>query len=305
VRAARRRLRYESWHLLHLYAYLGVGLALPHQLWTGADFIASAAARAYWWSLYSAAAMATLVFRLGLPAWRNLRHRLVVRHVVAEGPGITSVYLGGRQLDRLPARAGQFFQWRFLDGPGWTRANPYSLSAPPRPDLVRITVKDQGDGSGRVARLRPGTRVLVEGPYGRLTGESYRGGAVTMAACGIGLTPLLGLLWELPYRPGDATLIYRVRTAEDLAFRAELDWLAAHRGLRVIALVGPRAHHPSWLPGQYAHQSDADVLRRIAPDIARHDLYVCGPDGWAESVRAAASAAGVPAHQMHTERFAG
>jgi ferredoxin-NADP reductase len=29
VRAARRRLRYESWHLLHLYAYLGVGLALP------------------------------------------------------------------------------------------------------------------------------------------------------------------------------------------------------------------------------------------------------------------------------------
>ena len=42
VRVARRRLRYESWHLLHLYAYLGVGLALPHQIWTGADFIASA-----------------------------------------------------------------------------------------------------------------------------------------------------------------------------------------------------------------------------------------------------------------------
>ena len=39
VRAARRRLRYESWHLLHLYAYLGVGLALPHQLWTGTDFV--------------------------------------------------------------------------------------------------------------------------------------------------------------------------------------------------------------------------------------------------------------------------
>ena len=35
IRAARARLRYEDWHLLHLYAYLGVGLALPHQLWTG------------------------------------------------------------------------------------------------------------------------------------------------------------------------------------------------------------------------------------------------------------------------------
>src|SRR6478752_9266290 len=36
LRRPRRRLRYESWHLLHLYGYLGVGLALPHQLWTGA-----------------------------------------------------------------------------------------------------------------------------------------------------------------------------------------------------------------------------------------------------------------------------
>ena len=41
VKAARRRLRYESWHLLHLYAYLGVGLALPHQLWTGQQFLSS------------------------------------------------------------------------------------------------------------------------------------------------------------------------------------------------------------------------------------------------------------------------
>ncbi len=41
LRAARRRLRYESWHLLHLYAYLGAGLALPHQLWAGQDFTSS------------------------------------------------------------------------------------------------------------------------------------------------------------------------------------------------------------------------------------------------------------------------
>ena len=48
VRAARSRLRYESWHLLHLYAYLGVGLALPHQLWTGQEFLASPAATVFW-----------------------------------------------------------------------------------------------------------------------------------------------------------------------------------------------------------------------------------------------------------------
>jgi hypothetical protein len=50
VRAARRRIRYEPWHLLHLYAYLGVGLALPHQLWTGQQLVTSPARTFFWWA---------------------------------------------------------------------------------------------------------------------------------------------------------------------------------------------------------------------------------------------------------------
>ncbi|GIJ71685.1 ferredoxin reductase family protein [Virgisporangium ochraceum] len=304
VRRARRRLRYESWHLLHLYAYLGVGLALPHQLWTGADFVASPLARAYWWTLYTAGAGAVLVYRLGLPAWRSWRHRLVVSHVVPEGPGLTSVYLTGRRLDRLPVRAGQFFQWRFLDGPGWSRAHPYSLSATPRTDLLRITVKDLGDGSARVAALRPGTRALVEGPYGKLTGERYTGGPVVMLACGIGVTPLLSLLGELPYRPGEATVVYRARGEAEVAFRDELEWFARHRGVRVRYLYGPRADRTSWLPAGHAGHDDAAMLRRIVPMVPHAHVYVCGPDGWAAAARAAAVAAGVPERRLHTEQFA-
>ena len=63
MRMARRRLRYESWHLVHLYAYLGVGLALPHQLWTGQEFISHPVAGLYWWSLWIAAAGAVLTWR--------------------------------------------------------------------------------------------------------------------------------------------------------------------------------------------------------------------------------------------------
>ena len=304
IRAARRRLRYESWHLLHLYAYLGIALALPHQLWTGADFLASAAARAYWWTVYLLALASVLVYRLGLPAWRTLRHRVEVAAVVPEAPGITSVWLRGRDLHRLPARAGQFFLWRFLDGPGWSRAHPYSLSAPPNGDQMRITVKDLGDDSSRVATLRPGTRVLLEGPYGRLTGEHWRGGGITMLACGVGITPLLALLWELPYAPGEAVLVYRARPAEELAFRAELDRLAAERGVVAHLLVGPRARRPGWLPAYAEGIPDAEALRRLSPGIAGHDVFLCGPDGWVEAARAATRAAGVPEAHTHHERFA-
>ncbi|MFC7531105.1 ferric reductase-like transmembrane domain-containing protein [Actinoplanes sp. GCM10030250] len=304
VRAARRRLRYESWHLLHLYAYLGVGLALPHQIWTGEDFAGSVAARAYWWTLYGVAACAVLAYRIGLPVLRNRRHRLVVSGVVPEGPGLTSVYLSGERLGELPARAGQFFHWRFLDGAGWTRANPFSLSATPRGDLLRITVKDQGDGSSRIATLRPGTKVLFEGPFGKLTGEHYQGGPVVMMACGVGITPLLSLLGELPYRAGEATLIYRARSEEDLAFRSELEWFAAERGVRVVPMTGHRADRASWLPREFAGQDDAEALRRAAPQIAAARVYICGPGEWAAAARAAALQAGVRANYVHTELFA-
>jgi predicted ferric reductase len=304
VHTARRRLRYESWHLLHLYAYLGVGLALPHQVWTGSEFVSSPLARAYWWTLYAAAMGSVVAFRIGLPVALNVRHRLRVRKVVPEGPGVVSVHLAGRALDRLPVRAGQFFVFRFLDGPGWSRGNPYSLSAAPTRDGLRITVKNLGDGSARLARLRPGTRVLIEGPYGRLTGDTRRGRGVTLVASGIGITPLRALLDEFDDPPGTVTLIYRAGVPAEFIFRDELDRLAAARGIRVFYAAGRRARsRPSWLPEEAAHLSDAAALRQLVPTVAAQDVFVCGPDPWMEAVRQAAADAGVPAAQIHLERF--
>lgn len=305
IRMARRRLRYESWHLLHLYAYLGVGLALPHQVWTGTDFVSSAWARTYWWSLWVAAAAAVLVFRVGTPLWLSWRHQLRVVRVVTEAPGVVSVHLGGHRLDRLGARAGQFLTLRFLDGPGWSRGNPYSLSAAPHPRLLRVTIADAGDGSARAARLRPGTRVLFEGPYGRLTAEARTDTArpVVLLGAGVGVTPLRALLEEID-APGRTTLVVRARSSDDLLFSAELEALAAARGVRVVPLVGPRAGEGSWLPRQYASLGGATALRRIVPDIAEAEVYVCGPTAWAEAVSSAAREAGVPRRRVHEERFA-
>ncbi|WP_432824786.1 ferredoxin reductase family protein [Dactylosporangium sp. CA-092794] len=303
LRAARRRLRYESWHLLHLYAYAGIILALPHELLLGTD-LGGPAARAFWWTAYAVALGATLVFRVGLPVWRTLRHRLTVDRVVTEAPGLVSVYLTGRRLDRLPARAGQYFVWRFLDGPDAMHGNPFSLSGPPRADRLRITVKTVGDGTARVAALRAGTRALIEGPYGRMTADTYSGGPVTMLACGVGVTPLLALLWDLPYGQGKATLVYRTRHPQEVAFRAELEWLSRERGVRLVPLVGPRAAEGSWLPVAYAEYDDAEALRSLAPDIADHDVYVCGPDAWTDTVLRAAHRLGVPQARLHRERFA-
>jgi predicted ferric reductase len=291
VRAARRRLRYESWHLLHLYAYLGVGLALPHQLWTGQQFLGSPVRTVFWWTAWAAAAGAILLWRLGLPAYRTLRHDLRVTSVVREADDVWSVYVTGRDLDALRAEAGQFFSWRFLAGAGWSRTHPYSLSAAPDGRSLRITVKDLGDGSREVARLRPGTRVLVEGPYGRLSARARTRRHVALIGAGVGITPIRALAEGLSYRPGEAVLVHRY--GDRPLFARELAVLSAERGLRVVDLPGPRTHPANRVGALFHH----------VPDLVHRDVYVCGPEGWAEQVRQIALAAGLPPEHLHLETF--
>jgi len=305
IRAARARLRYESWHLLHLYAYLGVGFALPHQLWTGKEFLTSTLATVFWWTLWAAAAASVLIWRVGQPLWRSLRHQLVVEQVRAENDRVTTVVMRGRMLDRLPVRAGQFLQWRFLDGPGFMRAHPYSLSAAPDGRTLRITAAHLGDGSARLARLRPGTRVLFEGPYGRLHEGVRTRRKVLLMASGIGITPMRALLEELDQRPGDITVIYRTSSDQDRILVEELTGLAGRRQAGLFIVTGRRAiRRSSWLPEHAAHIGDVEALRQLVPDVAGHDVFICGSPGWMDAAERAVLRAGVPPECIHIERFA-
>ena len=305
IKVSRSALRYESWHLLHLYAYLGVGLAVPHQLWSGQDFVGNRPATVFWWTLYAAALGSVLVWRGGGPIARTLRHRLLVAEVRPEGRDATTVVVTGRDLDRLPAAAGQFFQWRFLDAPGASRAHPYSLSAAPDGRSLRITAAHLGDGSSALAQLTPGARVMIEGPYGRLHGGVRTRRKVLLIGAGIGITPMRALLEELPQAPGDVTLVYRAHAQDDVLFADELLALAGQRGARIFTVLGGRAtSRESWLPGSAAHLSDTDALRHLVPDLADHDVYICGGPRWMDLVREAALAGGVPERNIHLERFA-
>lgn len=291
VKAARGRLRYESWHLLHLYAYLGVGLALPHQLWTGEQFTTHPNRTIFWWGAWALAAGSILVWRVGVPAYRSWRHDLRVTSVVREASDVVSVYVTGRDLRRLPVEAGQFLTWRFLAGPGWSRAHPYSLSAAPDGRSLRITVKDLGDGSRAVARLAPGTRAVFEGPFGRLSARVRSRRKVALIGAGVGITPLRALAEGLAYGPGEAVLVHRFAT--EPLFSRELDVLAAERGLVVVDVPGHRGD---------AGTAPAALLAQV-PDLAERDVFVCGPDGWAREVGRVALAAGLPAQHLHVESF--
>jgi ferredoxin-NADP reductase len=297
ARAARRRLRYETWHFIHLYTYVAVALAFAHQFATGADFASNAKARWFWSALYLAVGTLLVWYRLCVPIAAALRHRLRVVEVRREGRDVVSVYLTGRDLPALRAEPGQFYRWRFLTRGLWWAANPYSLSAAPRPDWLRITVKVAGDHSGALLGLRPGPRVRAEGPYGAFTAAQRSRHKVLLLAGGVGITPLRALFESRPGRPGDITLIYRANTPADLVLRGELDWIAQQRGATVHYLIGP--------PRTGSH--DPLAARRLAglvPDLPRHDVFLCGPAPMMAAATERLRELGVPRRQIHTESCA-
>ncbi len=287
ARAARRRLRYETWYLLHFYTYLAAWLAFGHQLSTGAEFTGDRAAQVAWYALYLGVAALLLWYRFLAPVVLSWRHRLRVAEVVREAPGVVSVRITGRDLGRLRAEPGQFFRWRFLTRRTWWSANPYSLSAPASDGSLRITVKALGDHSAALTRLRPGTPVFAEGPYGALTARRRRRDRTLLIAGGVGITPLRALFETLP---GEVTLLYRAR---EPVLRAELEAIAAARGARLFVSAGPRP----------ADLFDPATLSRLVPGLPEHDAYVCGPPSMADAAIDALKAAGVPAGRIHHESF--
>ena len=298
VRVARRHLSYETWHGLHLYAYLAIALGLGHQLVTGSDFAHDPVAWVYWVSLYLIAAGLILAFRFVEPLVVSVRHRFRVVNVEREGPGVISIYLGGRDLDEFAIRAGQFVIVRFLVRDGWWRGHPFSISAAPNGRWLRLTVKDLGGDTMSMASLAIGTRVYLEGPYGLLTGARRLRRRVLLIAGGIGIAPLRALFEELPAGPGDLTLVYRASRPTDIVFRDELEYLAHTRGATVHYLIGAR--------GSRAMPFDPltpAALRELVPDLRQREVYLCGPTPMMEAVRDGLRASGLPRGHIHFERF--
>ena len=267
---ARRRLRYESWHLLHLYAYLGVGLALPHQLWTGTDFLSSTGRDRV---LVEAVRR---VRRRGarLPARAAARgapcaHRCASRRR-AEAPGVTSVI---SRPGRAPAAGAR--------RPVLPVAVPRRAGLDPGPPVLAVgrpRRADPADHRGgprrrrrpRLATLRPGTRVLLEGPYGGLHAGCAPTARCSCMALGhrhhADAGPARGA------RPGPRRR--HPRATGCAAAEAVLRRRArrARRGPRRPPTCSSRARAcptaPAGCPPQARHVGDARRCAQLVPDIA-------------------------------------
>jgi predicted ferric reductase len=149
-------------------------------------------------------------------------------------------------------------------------AHPFSLSAAPNDQWLRLTIKAVGNHTERLRWLEPGVKVFAEGPSGMFTADRRLSNRALLIAGGSGIAPIRALLEELPRQ---TVVIYRAHSEADLVFKDELDWLARDRDAQVWYVLGARDD-----PGP-RHLFSPRGLRELVPDVSGRDVYLCGPRG--------------------------
>jgi ferredoxin-NADP reductase len=150
-----------------------------------------------------------------------------------------------------------------------------------------------GDYSASLAFLRPGTRVVVEGPYGTFTRDAQRRQRVLLIAAGIGVTALRALLEDLPARARPIVLL-RASRPEDLVLGREVRDLVKHRHGRLHEFVGPREEV----------SITGEALLGLVPELYGRDVYICGPEGFVAGTVELLRDLRVPEEAIHHEAFA-
>ncbi|MBI5744691.1 MAG: ferredoxin reductase family protein [Elusimicrobia bacterium] len=296
----RRRLSYEAWHTVHLGAYFGLALSIGHQLELGGDMSAELPYFAWtWYALLAFTAANVLWYRLLRPLWLFRRHAFAVDRTVMESPDVMSVYIKGNGLENFQAEAGQFALLRFW-APGFKlQAHPFSFSKAPGGGELRFSIKKLGDFTAKLhAELKPGVPVMIDGPHGVFTPAKMRADKALFLAGGIGITPLRAMAEKICAAKGDAVLLFSNRSARDIIFREELAGLEKTGALRAVHVL---TEDKEW-PGEKG-RLDAACIKRLVPDVAERDAFLCGPPPMMSALRTALLGLGVPAKRIHYEQF--
>jgi predicted ferric reductase len=294
----RQRLGYDRWHAVHLVAYPAVVLAFFHQISLGAQFTRNQYAKETWIAMHLIVGAAILLYRVVIPVSRTLKYRLRVVGVVVESPDTVSIYVGGVNLERLGAQAGQYFRWRFLGRGLWYQTHPFSLSAAPTNGVLRLTVKGVGNYTRRLKRrIRPGMRVVADGPYGAFTAELRRRQRVLLIGGGVGVTPLRAIAEALDGDAGDVIFLQRASTQADLLMVDELDQMHAEGRLTYIPVLGKRGKTPRQDP-MAPHR-----LRELITDLDDREVFICGSPSMARATIKNLRKAGVSWRRLHTKLF--
>jgi len=280
---------YDGLKTIHKGLYLALaGLTYLHIL--GAKVIGVASP----WSTFAFQALFVAVAVLWI--WTRVRNRILpsleVTSVAAQG-GI--VRLGLAPHPRLSYQPGQFAFLRFEHPELRGEEHPFSFTSATHEDEVGFAVRELGDFTSRLTRLRPGDRVKVNGGFGAF--RPPRGTEpLALIGSGIGAAPLVSILKDLNQRQNDREVLCLLAVTR----RSEL---LDPAGLESLRQTMPDLALKIFVSEEGSPLYGEQMFAREIPDPKRYRYYLCSSDRVRQVVVASLSALGVKRRKVHYEAF--
>lgn len=287
----RKKLKYETWYFSHLFIYLAIILFFGHQVNTAES--SDQRFYYYWYTLNFIIFGLVICYRFVRPLFLAFRYTFEVEKVVQENALITSVYITGNNIASYKFQAGQYVHVTFLTKGMWY-THPFSLSAAPNGKHLRLSIKSSGDFTSNILSLKPGTKMIIDGPFGIFTEKSAKTQKFLFIAAGIGITPIYAMIESMVPKKTDMVLLYGNRNLSEAAFIPDLQKLE----VKMHTFLSQEQ-----LDTYEYGRIDQEKILRLVPDVAERDVYVCGPAEMIENTVISLKALGVPPQQIHFERF--
>ncbi|TVQ53969.1 MAG: hypothetical protein EA377_06705 [Phycisphaerales bacterium] len=303
-------LPYEWWRLSHgIIGALILVIGLAHVI--RVDYLIGTPAKRAVIGVLVVGAIALLIHTRLVRPWLARRRPWRVADVRRETPRIWTLTLQSDSEHGLRFLPGQCVWLTIDESPFSFQQHPFTISSTaaesiqsPPVRTFEVTIKELGDFTRQIGKVKPGSRAFVEGPYGTSVMDPEAKSPAVFIVGGIGVTPAICMLRTLRdlQRQRPLLLLYATRTVDGAAFENELACMKNEMDLNVVRLV---EEPPDGWTGESGRFS-AEILERVVkPPFDRDDTqyFICGPDSMMDLAELTLRDRGVSAVQIHSERF--
>lgn len=234
--------------------------------------------------------------------WAGGADRLICRDVALEAPGVKTFRFQPESGAAVQFHAGQFVTLGLPLPTGLAWRCFTIASSPLQTGAIDLTIKMQGSAetlnasatAWMHAHLAPGMALEAKPPTGPFCLMHPPDAPLLLVSAGSGATPMAAIARFLR-DIGDRTPVHYVhlaRSAEEMLFRREIEAIAAELGTWQVDWLTTAGGRPT-----------AETFGRLTPDLARREVFCCGPAGFMAAVEAAHAKAGGPAARFRREAF--
>lgn len=292
VHQIRKRLYYESWYFTHLLVYSALVFVGLHH------FSRLSGYELYFrWVLYGATILSVIYYRLLLPRITYHRHNRTITKITPDTATSNSFLISGKNISRLSIQGWQFIKIRVLTRGFWRQSHPFSLSRLPEPDSLRLTLKQVGNYTTNLAKLPIGTKVLIDGPFGKFVNQVATTDKRLYIAGGIGITPLIWLIQESLQAGHDTILLYANQKPDNVPLLDDIHKLKS-QWLQLYQIFS--REEVSWV--DHGRITLHYIQDKIA-DYTDRDIYICGPQAMIHDLSKGLKQSWFPRQQLHYEVF--